>query len=87
MEDWTVAATWFGYAHARSPHPTTLLALGASEARAGRVDEAVLAFERFVDAYPDHAHVGVARSALQRLRAGEPVGADFATISSNPYLE
>lgn len=87
MEDWEAAATWFGYAQARSPHPTTLLALGAARARAGRIADAIAAFERFLDAYPGHPDTDTARSALERLRAGAQPDAHVAASMANPYLE
>lgn len=85
-EDWGRAAEWLRYAYQRSPHPTTLLALGAAEGRAGWRMDAIATFEAFVAAYPDHPHVGAAQSAIAHLRAGAPSGVDFRHFPSNPYL-
>jgi hypothetical protein len=87
MLDWEAAATWFGYAQARSPHPTTLLALGASRALAGRINDAIGAFEQFIDVYPGHPDTHIARRALERLRAGAQLDAPVPAVMANPYLQ
>lgn len=83
--DWAGAAEWLRYAHQRSPHPTTLLALAATEERAGWRAEAIATFEAFVAAYPDHGHFDEAQSAIARLRAGGASEVDYREFLSNPY--
>lgn len=59
----------FSEAHAASERPELLYNMGLAADRAGRAEEAISAYERFVAAVPDHPRLAFVRTRIADLRS------------------